>query len=360
MIKAPITLFFIVYYFILVNCVFSQNTTDTKKKNYLSQSILLQDQLIYLEKNKSSYDLIQIKRVKTNYKLGDTSNDIIFIKKKLKLLGDMKSFNVNTIFDSSLLTGINNYQKRNGLRISNLIKNDLIQKLNQSLDYTIFSIKLNMKRWSYFDTVSLSEFILINIPEYELRLIKNKEVQIQMKVIVGKATNKTPQLNSAVNYIVFCPYWNVPNSILTKEILPLIKRYPNYLSTFSMEWNNGKLRQMPGRSNALGLIKFIFPNPYVVYMHDTPLKNLFKENERAFSHGCIRLEQPNKLAEYLLKDIERWRENAIDLTVNKNKEQWVKINQPMPIMIKYFTAWVDENQSLQLRKDIYNLDEKSK
>jgi murein L,D-transpeptidase YcbB/YkuD len=95
-------------------------------------------------------------------------------------------------------------------------------------------------------------------------------------------------------------------------------------------------------------------------MHDTPLKNLFKENERAFSHGCIRLEQPKKLAEYLLKDSQRWRENDIDLTVNKNKEQWVKINQPMPIMIKYFTAWVDENQSLQLRKDIYNLDEKSK
>lgn len=358
MIKAPITFCFIVH-FIVVTCVFSQNTTDAQKYTYLPQSILLQRQLIYLEKNKSSYDLIQIKRVKSNYKLGDTSNNIIFIKKKLMLLGDMKSFNVNTIFDSSLLIGINNYQKRNGLRISNLIKNDLIQKLNQSLDYTIFKIKLNMKRWAYFDTASVNEFILINIPEYELRLIKNKKIEIQMKVIVGKAINKSPQLNSFVHHIVFCPYWNVPNSILTKEILPLIKRYPNYLSTFSMEWNNGKLRQLPGRSNALGLIKFIFPNSYDVYMHDTPLKNLFKEKERAFSHGCIRLEQPKKLAEYLLKDNERWSEDAIDSTVNKNKEQWVKINQPMRIMIKYFTAWVDENESLQLRKDIYNLDEKS-
>ena len=180
-----------------------------------------------------------------------------------------------------------------------------------------------------------------------------------MKVIVGKATNKTPQLNSSVNQIVFCPYWNVPNSILTKEILPLIKRYPNYLSTFSMEWKDGKLRQLPGRSNALGLIKFVFPNPYDVYMHDTPLKNLFKENDRAFSHGCIRMEQPKKMALYLLKDNASWNESIIDSAVNKNKEQWVKINKPMPIMIKYFTAWVDENQSLQLRKDIYNLDKKS-
>lgn len=358
MIKARFIFCFIAH-LIFINCLFSQNIMESKRNEYLPQSFLLQRHLTYLEKNKSLYDSIQIKRIKSDYKVGDTSNNIIFIKKKLMLLGDIKSHNLNTIFDSSLLIGINNYQKRNGLKINNLIKNDLIQKLNQSLSYTISKIKINVKRWEIFDTVSVNEFIMINIPEYELRLIKNKRVELQMNVIVGKTTNKTPQLNSSVHQIVFCPYWNVPNSILTKEILPLIKRYPNYLNTFSMEWNDGKLRQLPGKSNALGLIKFIFQNPYDVYMHDTPLKNLFKENDRSFSHGCIRIEQPKKLAVYLLKDNIRWNESLIDSTINKKKEQWVKIKQPMPIMIKYFTAWVDENGSLQLRKDIYNLDKKS-
>ena len=280
-------------------------------------------------------------------------------KKKLILLDDIKPYFISNVFDSILLLGIYHYQKRNGLRINNLIKNELIQKLNLPLEFTISKIKLNIKRWEFIDTISCDEYVLINIPEYEMRLIKNKNIEMQMKVVVGKTTNKTPLLNSIINQVVFCPYWNVPNSILTKEIRPLINRFPNYLSTFNMEWKDGKLRQLPGRSNALGLIKFIFPNPYDVYMHDTPLKNLFKENERTFSHGCVRLEQPKKLAIYLLNDSIHWSESSIDSIVNKNKEQWVKINKSIPIMIKYFTAWVDENGSLQLRKDIYNLDEKS-
>jgi murein L,D-transpeptidase YcbB/YkuD len=357
MIKANF-IFFLLVNLILVNPVFGQKIIDAKNI-FTPQAKILQSHLIQIEKQKHQFDSIKIKSHKLNYKYGDTSNDIIAIKKKLILLGDMKPYVVSNVFDSILLLGINNYQKRNGLRVSNLIKNDLIQKLNLSLEFTISKIKLNIKRWAVFDTLSCDEYILINIPEYELRLIKNKNVEIQMKVVVGKTTNKTPLLNSTINQIVFCPYWNVPNSILIKEIQPLIKRFPNYLSTFSMEWKDGKLRQLPGRSNALGLIKFIFPNPYDVYMHDTPMKNLFKENERFFSHGCIRLEHPRKLAIYLLNDSIHWSGSSIDSILNHNKEQWVKINKHMPIMIKYFTAWIDENGYLQLRKDIYNLDEKS-
>ena len=126
-----------------------------------------------------------------------------------------------------------------------------------------------------------------------------------------------------------------------------------------MEWEGNKLRQLPGKSNSLGLIKFLFPNPYDVYLHDTPMKNLFNSNTRTYSHGCIRLEDAKKLALYLLRNDSNWNEVKLSKTIENNKEIFIKLIQPMPIYVKYFTAWVDENGELQLRKDIYQLDSKN-
>jgi L,D-transpeptidase YcbB len=174
------------------------------------------------------------------------------------------------------------------------------------------------------------------------------------------------------------PYWGVPTSIVKKEILPKLKRNPNYLENNNMEAFSGKnvidpnsinwnkyensvpfdFRQKPGKDNALGKMKFMFPNNYHIYLHDTPAKGLFGDNKRAFSHGCIRVENPKKLAIYLLKNQTVWNEQKIDEVLETDTQTGIKVNPFMPVYIAYFTAWVDANGQLNFRNDLYNLDSK--
>jgi murein L,D-transpeptidase YcbB/YkuD len=163
--------------------------------------------------------------------------------------------------------------------------------------------------------------------------------------------------------IVFSPYWNVPPSIVTNEILPAMKRNKNYLRNNGYEitgYENGLpvIRQKPGKQNSLGQVKFIFPNEYGIYLHDTPAKGLFEYPKRTFSHGCIRLAEPEKLALYLLRNIPGWTNDKIKKAMNSGREQWVKLLHPVSVSLSYYTAWVDEENLLQLRRDIYGLDKK--
>jgi murein L,D-transpeptidase YcbB/YkuD len=166
-----------------------------------------------------------------------------------------------------------------------------------------------------------------------------------------------------LNQIVFSPYWNVPPSIVLNEILPSIEKKPDYLRENDMEITgeeNGLpvVRQVPGDKNELGKIKFLFPNSFNIYFHDTPHKDLFKKDQRAYSHGCIRLADAEKMAGYLLKDDPEWPPEKIQEAMNSGKEQYVRIKDPVPVLIYYYTAWVDENGVLQFRKDIYAHDDK--
>jgi murein L,D-transpeptidase YcbB/YkuD len=186
-----------------------------------------------------------------------------------------------------------------------------------------------------------------------------------MNVIVGKETNSTVIFTGNLKYIVFSPFWNVPPSIVEKEVVPGIKKDANYLAKNNMEItgkSNGLpvVRQKPGPNNSLGLVKFLFPNSYDIYFHDTPNHDLFSATNRSFSHGCIRLSEPKKFAQYLLRrdTATVWKEKVIDSCMHLPKEKWVTLDKTIPVSLVYFTAWVDKNGLLNFRKDIYGHDAK--
>lgn len=212
-------------------------------------------------------------------------------------------------------------------------------------------------RWVSNDIPKSKELIAINIPSFQLSYFKNQEVVLRSKVVVGKTMNKTVIFSAPMKYIVFSPYWNVPNSILKNEILPGIAQNENYLAEHDMEWNEGKLRQRPGPKNSLGLIKFLFPNSNDIYLHDTPSKNLFERETRAFSHGCIRIAKPKELAIEILKDDPNWTPEKIEEAMNSGKETWYSLKNKIPVYIGYFTAWVDNDGTIHFYNDIYKRDE---
>ena len=168
--------------------------------------------------------------------------------------------------------------------------------------------------------------------------------------------NQTVVFSGKLKYIVFSPYWNVPQSIIKNEILPGIKRDANYLAKHNMEWNNGNVRQKPGPANSLGLVKFIFPNNNNIYFHDTPSKSLFQREARAFSHGCIRVARPKELAQAILIDDKKWTSEKIDAAMNLGTEKWHTLKNEIPVHIGYFTAWVDREGKINFYNDIYKRD----
>jgi murein L,D-transpeptidase YcbB/YkuD len=188
--------------------------------------------------------------------------------------------------------------------------------------------------------------------------------EFSMKIVVGKAGHNTVIFTDSLQYVVFNPYWNIPRSIIRNEILPAMRRSRSYLRRNNMEqtgFSNGLpvIRQKPGATNSLGRVKFIFPNSYNIYFHDTPAKSLFDLQDRAFSHGCIRLGEPEKLAEYLLRDNPEWPDSKInDIMMNGGKNTWVKLKDKIPVYLVYFTAWVGKDGSLNFRDDIYGHDGK--
>ena len=182
-----------------------------------------------------------------------------------------------------------------------------------------------------------------------------------MAVVVGKEGHGTTMFSDDLTTIVFSPYWNVPPSIVKNEILPAIEKNRNYLAKNHMEivrYSGGlpEIRQLPGEKNSLGRVKFLFPNSFNIYFHDTPAKSLFEKDNRAASHGCIRLSDPVKMANYLLENAPEWTPEKIEEAMNKTVEKWVVLKHSIPVIITYYTAWVDENGQLNFRNDIYNND----
>jgi murein L,D-transpeptidase YcbB/YkuD len=194
-------------------------------------------------------------------------------------------------------------------------------------------------------------------------MYEGKNKAFEMVVVVGKEGHNTMMFNGDLNQIVFSPYWNVPPSIVKNEILPAMARNSNYLANQNMEQvgtEGGlpKIRQRPGEKNSLGRVKFLFPNSFNIYFHDTPSKSLFERDKRAFSHGCIRLAEPEKMATYLLRNNPEWTPERISDAMNSGTEKFVKLKDPVPVIITYYTAWVDENGLLNFRDDVYAHDNK--
>jgi murein L,D-transpeptidase YcbB/YkuD len=238
--------------------------------------------------------------------------------------------------------------------------------LNVPLKQRIRQMELNMERLRWILGTLEERFIVVNIANFQLDVIENDKSILSMKVVVGKPYQRTPIFTAKMTYIVINPAWNIPDSIARKEILKKIEKNPNYLAeqniTVLKELKaSGKalpyrFRQKPGPLNPLGTMKFMFPNEYDVYLHDTSAKHLFSENVRTFSHGCTRIEKPLELAEYLLRDDPRWSRKDLVAAIGKGTEQAVMLPHPVNVHFLYLTAWVDESGTVQFRRDIYGRD----
>ena len=288
----------------------------------------------------------------------DSAIMISQIRTRLFLSGDISKDSKNPVYDNELQQGILMYKKRNGFNSDYVILPKHIASMNIPISQRIKTIIVNMERcrWVSKDISKAKEYIVINIPSFKLVYFKDEKPALASSVVVGKVMNETVIFSGELSYIVFDPYWNVPTSILNKEIIPAIKKDKNYLTKHNMEWHNGGVRQRPGLDNSLGLVKFLFPNNNNIYLHDTPAKNLFNAETKAFSHGCIRVEKPKELANLILKDDPKWTPEKIEEAMNKNKESWYALKHKIPVYIGYFTSWVDDKGAINFYKDIYDRD----
>jgi len=315
--------------------------------------IKLQQVKLYYTNIEATNNWMIIPKIKKQLKIGDSSSVIIYVKKNLKKTGDYEGLDSNNVFNKDLNKAILHFQNRFGMDQNGIINKILISRLNTSVNYILKQIDANLKAISALVLIESSEFIYVNIPAFQMQVFKNNKPQMEMKVIVGKYKNQTPTFNTALNAVVVCPYWNVPKSIEQKEILPLLKKNPNYLEKHNMEWSNGIIRQRPGPTNSLGRIKFLIPNPYSVFLHDTPEKSLFEKRVRMFSHGCIRLNDAKKLALYFIQQHKEWDSVKLENSIRENIEKTIEVKMPIPVYVIYLTAWVDEKGVLQIRDDIY-------
>jgi L,D-transpeptidase YcbB len=263
-------------------------------------------------------------------------------------------------FDAPLQAALVKFQDLHGLDPDGHVGKGTLAALNVTVEQRIRQIEVNLDRWRWLPHDLGERYIMVNIAGFTFDLVEGGHPALSMRVVAGKVTNRTPMFTGRMTNIVLNPYWNVPASIARKEVIPHMERDPGYLEREGLEVTGSgsglEVRQKPGPKNALGRVKFLFPNRFDVYLHDTPARSLFSRTVRSFSHGCIRVEKPIELAEYLLKDDPAWTPKRIAAVIARGKEAWVNIPHPLPVHLVYWTAWVDDAGTLQLRDDIYGRD----
>lgn len=316
-------------------------------------------------------------------KKGFVSDRVVELRRRLAASGDLEAVETMeaNLFDEKLERSIIAFQKSHGLKADGMVGSATCNALNVPLKQRIRQIELNMERLRWVLGNQERRFIDVNIANFELNVIEDWKSILSMKVVVGKPYLRTPIFTAKLTSLVINPPWNIPDSIARKEILKIIKRDTDYLADQNIKVLKGwgsreeevdpetidwskitasnltyRFRQEPGPLNPLGRIKFVLPNKFDVYLHDTPAKSLFSENVRAFSHGCTRIEKPIELAEYLLQDDPGWSKERLLTAMQKGTEQTVMIPHPINVHFLYLTAWVDEGSTLQFRDDIYGRD----
>jgi L,D-transpeptidase YcbB len=317
---------------------------------------------------------------------GDAYPDVEPLAQRLRLLGDLPpSAVVDTssgVYQGALVDGVKHFQARHGLGADGRLGKGTISQLNVPLSFRVQQLEDALERWRWLPVNFSPLPVAVNIPEFVLRVFSpDHRIAMRMNVIVGKAVrHETPVFAQDMKYIVFRPYWNVPYSITRSEIIPSLEKDSGYLARKRFEVTDqtgrivtsgavsadvmaqlraGKLlvRQRPGSSNSLGLIKFIFPNQNNVYLHSTPAQSLFAQSRRDFSHGCIRLEKPAELAAWLLQDQPKWTFPAVDAAMQSGPDnQQVNLTRPVPVVIIYLTAVVEEDGEIYFFDDIYGHD----
>jgi murein L,D-transpeptidase YcbB/YkuD len=295
-----------------------------------------------------------------SFRPGDTAKAILQIRERLFVTGELKQNNQSGMYDSELREAVKKYQLLNGSKPDSRISKDLVAKMNVPVGDRIKKIIVNMERfrWISPEVIHSDELIFVNIPSFNLMFFRNGKSEFESPVVVGKTMSKTVIFSGKMSYIVFSPYWNLPQSIIKKEVKPGLAKNPNYLEQHNMEWNNGQVRQKPGKKNSLGLVKFMFPNSNDIYLHDTPSKNLFERESRVFSHGCIRVGKPRDLALEILKDDPNWTPAKVDAAMNSGKETSYSLKNKIPVYIGYFTALVNEQGEINFYQDVYDRDDR--
>ncbi len=342
---------------------------------------LLKKQLIKYREMESKGGWTMLSPAIKKLKKGDANNDVLSVKQELFLMGDLAKNDNTTLFNNELEAAVKSFQKRHGIEPDGIIADKTIDALNISVKDRIREILLNMERYRWMPEHLKGENLVVNVPEYILHVYNDDKEQWSSNVVVGNDSNNTVIFNDVMEFIVFAPYWNIPGSIIEKETAPAIIKDKNYLASHNMEvvdhsgkpvdesdidWKDVKnnfpyiIRQKPGGNNALGRVKFLLPNSHSIYLHDSPAKSLFNETDRAFSHGCIRLSEPLKLAKYLLRNDPEWTEEKITEAMNAEEEKTVKLANKIPVYIAYFTAWVDGEGQLNFREDIYGHNQRLK
>lgn len=310
---------------------------------------------------------------------GDRNPQVALLRQRLQASGELSrtelAFEPN-FYDVELEVAVKKFQSRHGLAVDGAVGPSTREALNIPAERRRQQILLNLERWRWLPHEWTNNYILVNTAAFSLTARRGNE-NLSMRVIVGKDYQKTPVFSEKMRYIEINPYWNVPRSIAVKELLPDIKRNPGYLARHNyqlisregpinpwlVDWDTinsrnfpWRIRQRPGAKNALGHIKFMFPNRFNVYMHDTPDRHLFKRARRAFSHGCIRVEKPVELAFLILQDDSGWTRERVEQLVRIGKRRVINVDSDWMVHVQYWTAWVDEYGQLQFCPDVYDRD----
>lgn len=311
-------------------------------------------------------------------KVGDVDPRIPLIRARLIATKDFsRSWEINSNkYDHDLVNALKLFQVRHGIDIDGEIGFKTMTAMNINVDERIEQIKINLERWRWLSRQFGDYYIKVNIADFNLEVIKNGEKIRQHKIIVGRTYRKTPIFSSKITHLIFNPSWTIPPGIFSADVLPAVRKNIKYLKNkniyvydkngqivipSSVDWNSRVVksytyRQPPGFDNALGSVKFFIPNKFMVYLHDTPSKDLFEKSERAFSSGCIRVQDPIELAEYLLNDPENYSKKRINVIINTKKTQTVVIKEQPAIHILYWTSFINDDGVVQFRKDIYKRD----
>ncbi len=305
------------------------------------------------------------------------------LRQRLLLSGDIDTLDVTDTFDfdEQLELAVRRFQARHGLEIDGIVGRHTLAALNVPVEERIQQILLNMERWRWLPKELGSRYLLVNMAGFDLQVIENEATVMDMRVIIGRPYRSTPAFAAEMTHLVFNPYWNVPHKLALLDLLPAQQQDPQYLTRKGFRvfsgWSKGateidpdsidwsqydasnfgfRLRQEPGVANSLGRIKFMMPNPYAVYLHDTPAQHLFKRAVRTFSSGCIRVEQPVRLATTLLQGGRRWADKDVKQIIESRENRAVFLPRKIPVYMLYLTAWVDDAGRVHFRDDVYGRD----
>lgn len=288
---------------------------------------------------------------------GDSSPRVDELRALLIERGDLPAGSAGGTFDAGMVAALKQFQERHGLTADGVYGPKVVAEMNVPLPARIQQVRLGLERLRWLPRISSGRRVAVNLADFKAYVLDDDRVTFETRIVIGKQYSETPMFTGLMTYVVINPYWNVPTSIARREILPKAAADPEYLRQNHMEYDGTSVRQLPGPWNSLGRFKFMFPNPHNIYLHDTPARTLFSEADRAFSHGCVRVEKPAELADVLLSG-QGWTPPRIQDAIATGAQTVVNLDKPIPVIISYITAFLGPDGLMHYRRDVYGRDRK--